>query len=37
MRPSNCNFVTKNLRKAIMKRPKVRNKYLRERMNEKCL
>ena len=28
------NFVTKNLRKAIMKRSKLRNKYLRERTNE---
>ena len=28
------NFVTKNLRKAIMKKSKLRNKYLREGMNE---
>ena len=34
MQANNCNFVTKNLRKAITKRSKVRNKYLRERTNE---
>ena len=33
-RANNSNFVTKNLRKAIMKRSKLRNKYLRERTNE---
>ena len=31
---NNSNFVTKNLRKAIMKRSKLRNKYFRERTNE---
>ena len=31
---SKSNFVTKNLRKAIMKRSKRRNKYLREGTNE---
>ena len=31
---NNSNFLTKNLRKAIMKRSKLRNKYLRERTNE---
>ena len=34
IRANNSNFVTKNLRKAIMKRSKLRNKYLRERTNE---
>ena len=34
IRANNSNFVTKNLRKAIMKRSKFRNKYLRERTNE---
>ena len=34
MRANGCNFVTKNVRKAIMKRSKIRNKYLRERPNE---
>ena len=34
MRANNSNFVSKNLRKAIMKRPKFRNKYLREGANE---
>ena len=34
IRANNSNFVTKNLRKAIMKRLKLRNKYLRERTNE---
>ena len=31
---NNSNFVTKNLRKAIMKRSKLHKKYLRERTNE---
>ena len=31
---NNSNFVTKNLRKAIMERSKLRNKYLRERTSE---
>ena len=31
---NNFNFVTKNLRKTIMKNSKLRNKYLRERKNE---
>ena len=31
---NNSNFVTKNFRKAIIKRLKLRNKYLRERANE---
>ena len=34
IRANNSNFVTKNLRKTIRKRSKLRNKYLRERMNE---
>ena len=34
VRANNSNFVTKNIRKAIMKRSKLRNKYLRERTNE---
>ena len=34
IRANNSNFVTKSLRKAIMKRSKLRNKYLRERTNE---
>ena len=33
-RANNSNFVTKNLRKVVMKRSKLRNKYLRERINE---
>ena len=31
---NNSNFVTKNLRKTIMKRSKLRNKYFRERTNK---
>ena len=31
---NNSNFVTKNLRKAIMKRSKLHKKYLHERTNE---
>ena len=31
---NNFNFETKNLRKAIMKRSKLRNKYLREETNK---
>ena len=34
LRPNNCNFVTKNLRKAIMKRSKLPYKYLCEIRNE---
>ena len=34
IRANNSNFVTKNLRKAIMKRSKLRKKYLRERTNK---
>ena len=34
IRANNSNFVTKNLRKAILKRSKLRSKYLRERTNE---
>ena len=34
IRANNSNFVTKSLRKAIMKRSKLRNKYLRERKQE---
>ena len=34
IRANNSNFITKNFRKAILKRSKLRNKYLRERMNE---
>ena len=34
IRENNSNFVTKNLRKAIMKSSKLRNKYLREIRNE---
>ena len=34
IRENNSNFVTKNLGKAIMKRSKLRNKYLPERTNE---
>ena len=34
IRANNSNFVTKSLRQAIMKRSKLRNKYLRERTNE---
>ena len=34
IRANNSNFVTENLRKAIIKRSKLRNKYLRERTNE---
>ena len=33
-RANNSNFVTKNLRKAIMKRSKLQNKYLREKTKE---
>ena len=33
-RANNSNFVTNNFRKAIMKRSKLRNKYLRERKQE---
>ena len=35
IRANNSNFVNKNLRKAIMKRSKLRNKYLRERAKRK--
>ena len=31
------NFVTRNLSKTIMKRSKLRNKYLRERTNKESL
>ena len=31
IRANNSNFVTKNLRKAVIKRSKLRNKYLRKR------
>ena len=34
IRVNNSNFVTKNLRKAIMKSSKLRNKYLCKRTNE---
>ena len=34
IRADNFNFVTKSLRKAIMKKSKLRNKYLCERTNE---
>ena len=34
IRANNPSFVTKNLRKAIMKSSKLRNKYLHERTNE---
>ena len=34
IRANNANFVTKNFRKTIMKRLKLRKKYLRERTNE---
>ena len=34
IRANNSNFVTKSLSKAIMKRSKLRNKYLRERTNK---
>ena len=34
IRENKSNFVTKNVRKAIMERSKLRNKYLRERTNE---
>ena len=34
LRANNSNCVTKNLKKAIMKSSKLRNKYLRERTNE---
>ena len=34
IRANNPSFVTKNLRKAIMKSLKLRNKYLHERTNE---
>ena len=34
IRANNSKFITKNLRKAIMKRSKLRNRYLRERTNE---
>ena len=38
IRANNSNLVTKSLRKAIIKRSKIRNKYLRERTNgAKCL
>ena len=34
IRTNNPSFETKDLRKTIMKRPKLRNKYLRERTNK---
>ena len=34
IRANNSNYVIKNLINAIMKRSKLRNKYLRERTNE---
>ena len=34
LRANNSNCVIKNLKKAIMKSSKLRNKYLRERTNE---
>ena len=34
IRANNSNFVTKSVRKAIMKRSKLRNKYLSEKTNE---
>ena len=34
MRANNSNFMTKNLRKAIMKRSKLGNKYLRVKTDE---
>ena len=33
-RVNNSNYVAKNLRKAIMKKSKIQNKYVRERTNE---
>ena len=34
MRSNNCNFITKELRKAIMNRSKSRNKFLKARNEE---